>query len=112
MEANFTMRTSLGTFWSLGLVFRVSSDKEQLGDLILNEVIAAMISNTVFVSEDHFTPIVFTMVMSEVFDFAALKSAAFTRIKMKDVVLPSIIGHPLSNDFRQEHGLARHGGHG
>lgn len=64
MKANFTMRASLGTFGGFGLVFGVSSDKEQFGDLILNEVVATVVSNTILVPKDHFTTIVFAVVVA------------------------------------------------
>ena len=103
VSAHFPMGASIWTFRSIGLILRVTTHKKQVGDLILNEVVSSMVSDSVFMSKHHFAAIIFAMVMTEVFDFAALEAAAFTGIKMKHIGLPGILGHPLPDHFGEQH---------
>ena len=99
--AHFTMRAAIGAFGPIGFILGVAPDKEQVRYLILNEVIASMITNPVLMPKNHFTTVVLAMVVTEVFNFAALEPAAFAGIKMKHVCLPGVLGHPLPNNLRE-----------
>ena len=97
--AHFAMRTAIGAFGSIGFILGVAPHIEQVRYLILNEVVASMITNPVLMPKNHFTPIVLAMVVTEVFNLAALEAAAFAGIKMKHVCLPGVLRYPLSNDL-------------
>lgn len=99
--AHFAMRAAIGAFGPIGFILGVAPDKEQVRYLILNEMVASMIANPVLMPKHHFTTIILAMVVTEVFDLAALEPAAFTGIKVKHVRLPGVLGHPLPNDLRE-----------
>ena len=96
---HFAMRAAIGAFGSIGFILGVAPHKEQIRNLILNKVVSTMITNPVLMPKNHFTPVVLAMVVTEVFDFAALETAAFAGIKMKHIRLPGVIRHPLPNDL-------------
>jgi hypothetical protein len=81
-SANFTMWTSLGTIRGVWFVLGITTDKEQIRDLILDEVISAMFSNSILMAEHHFATIIFTVVVTEFLNFATLEAATFTRVKV------------------------------
>lgn len=99
--AHFAMRAAIGTFGPIGFILGVAPHKEQVRYLILNEVVASVITNPVLMPKNHFTTVVLAMVVTEVFNLAALEAAAFAGIKMKHVSLPGVLGHPLPNDLRE-----------
>ena len=108
MKTHFAMRTALATvLWGVRFFFRITSDKEQIGDLVLHKVISSVIPHPFFVAKNHFAPIVFAMIMTEIFHFTSLEAATFARVEMEHVVLPGIFRHSVAYNFRQEHGLLR-----
>lgn len=99
--AHFAMRAAIGAFGPIGFILGVAPHKEQVRYLILNEMVASVITNPILMPKNHFTTIVLAMVVTEVFNLAALEAAAFAGIKMKHVRLPGILGYPLPNDLRE-----------
>ena len=81
VQSGFSVCTRIRTFW-FRFILRIASDKKQLGNLILHKMIPSMFPDTILVPENHFAPIIFAMIMGQILDFAPLKSATFTGIKM------------------------------
>ena len=99
--AHFAMRAAIGAFGPIRFILGVAPHKEQVRYLILNEMVASVITNPILMPKNHFTTIVLAMVVTEVFNLAALEAAAFAGIKMKHVRLPGVLGYPLPNDLRE-----------
>ena len=63
VQSGFTVHARIRTFWKFRFIFRIASDKKQLGNLILHKMIPAMFPDSVFMPENHFAPSIKNFIM-------------------------------------------------